>query len=333
MTVFFGMDLFFMLSGFLIGSILLRSFDVDGTQRVGRFYLRRVFRTFPPYYVILTLLALTTHLTAAQWHNLPYEYLYATTLIPLTRKESVMFWGWSLALEEQFYLTVPVFMFVLNRLKSDRSRIVVLVCVWAMALVARLAICARHPEWDDFAIHDHIYFRTPTRFDPLVAGILLTFVMARYRDAIRAWLEHPFHRALIALPTLGCLWVLLTPWLFGMSNMRWVHMFAWGSITSVMYFGLLTLLLCTPGPVQNLLSKPIFRRIATLGYGVYLVHIPLCDHVIVPLARALDERHVSLFLVWTLSMVLLCALSLAAAYVMHLLIEKPSLWVRDRVAG
>src|ERR1700722_14581028 len=93
LTVFFGMDLFFMLSGFLIGSILLRSLEVDGRQRVGRFYMRRVFRTFPSYYIVLTLLVLVTHLTKMQKHNLIYEYTYGTTLISLARPDCVMFWG------------------------------------------------------------------------------------------------------------------------------------------------------------------------------------------------------------------------------------------------
>ena len=43
-----------MLSGFLIGSILLRSLQVDGTQNLRRFYLRRIFRTFPSYWVVIT---------------------------------------------------------------------------------------------------------------------------------------------------------------------------------------------------------------------------------------------------------------------------------------
>ena len=52
LTVFFGMDLFFILSGFLIGSILLRSLETKGTQNLRRFYLRRISRTFPSYYVV-----------------------------------------------------------------------------------------------------------------------------------------------------------------------------------------------------------------------------------------------------------------------------------------
>jgi peptidoglycan/LPS O-acetylase OafA/YrhL len=70
MTIFFGMDLFFFLSGFLIGAILLRSIELEKKQNVRRFYLRRVFRTFPSYYVVLTFLALAFSLTATQHKNL-----------------------------------------------------------------------------------------------------------------------------------------------------------------------------------------------------------------------------------------------------------------------
>ena len=53
-----------------------------------------------------------------QLKHLPLEYVYATNFLPLGRKDSLMFWGWSLALEEQFYLTVPLLFFVLGRLKT-----------------------------------------------------------------------------------------------------------------------------------------------------------------------------------------------------------------------
>ena len=60
LAIFFGMDLFFLLSGFLIGSILLRSIATTGAQHIKRFYLRRIFRTFPSYYLVLTVLVLAS---------------------------------------------------------------------------------------------------------------------------------------------------------------------------------------------------------------------------------------------------------------------------------
>ena len=121
--------------------------------------------------------------------------------------------------------------------------------------------------------------------------------------------------------------------MFGQRYVQMVHVFAWGTITSVMYFGWVLLLLHGDGWIHRALSIPIFRRVATLGYGVYLVHIPLCDHLIVPIARDLQRRQVSMMLVWPASVFVLMVSSLAIAYVMHVLIEKPSLWFRQRIAG
>ena len=74
-----------------------------------------------------------------------------------------------------------------------------------------------------------------------------------------------------------------------------------GTVTSVMYFPALLLLLHGNGWVIDRLSAPS-RRVATLGYGVYLVHIPLIDHVLVPVAQHLQARHVSMLLVWPASL-------------------------------
>jgi peptidoglycan/LPS O-acetylase OafA/YrhL len=329
LTVFFGMDLFFMLSGFLIGSILLRSLEVSGTQQLRRFYLRRIFRTFPSYYLVLTVLVLAFPLTATQLANVKWEYVYGTNFRDLNRDHIVMFWGWSLALEEQFYLTVPVLFWVLHRLKSDRARVGLLVGLWVSALVVRLGIYLEGRPWDDLSLYGAIYFRTYTRFDTLIAGILLAFVHQRWREPLTAWLRDPAHRALVAIPSLACTWLLLEPWTF----VQLVHVFAWGSITTVMYFGYLVLLLHGDGALARALSHPLFQRIATLGYGVYLVHIPLCDHLVVPAAHWLDARHVSMWVIWPGAVLVLSGLSLAVAYLLHVFVEKPSLRLREWLAA
>ena len=333
LAVFFGMDMFFMLSGFLIGSILLRSLEVSGTQNIRRFYIRRIFRTFPSYYVVLTVLAIAMTLTAAQRHHLVYEYLYLTNFLPLGRPEVIMFWGWSLALEEQFYLTVPLLFFVLHRLRSDRARITLLGILWAAGLGVRLYLYFRYAPWNDFKLYSALYFRTYTRFDTLIAGIMLAFVHAKWKEPIGRWLQTPFHRALIAIPSLACLWLLLRPWLFGFQYVQVVHVFAWGTVTTLMYFGALLLLLHGDGWIQRRLSAPVFRKIATLGYGVYLVHIPLCDRIIVPVARHFDKQHVTMWILWPASVTALMLASLALAYLMHIFIEKPSLRLREWLAA
>jgi peptidoglycan/LPS O-acetylase OafA/YrhL len=126
----------------------------------------------------------------------------------------------------------------------------------------------------------------------------------------------------------------MQPWMFGEKNLLLVRVFSWGTVTSVMYFGWVLLLLNGgAGWVQRALGASFWRRIATLGYGVYLVHIPLCDNLVAPLARSLVKgRAWPMAVVWPLSVIMLFGASLAVSYVCHALVEKPSLWVRDRVA-
>jgi peptidoglycan/LPS O-acetylase OafA/YrhL len=332
LTVFFGMDLFFVLSGFLIGSILLRSSQL-GAQVLRRFYLRRVFRTFPSYYLVLTFLAVAFPLTAHQRHHLPIEYVYGTNFLPLERGQTVMFWGWSLGLEEQFYLVVPLLFILLRKLRDDRARIAVLSAMVLSALVVRLVIFLRYRPWKDAVLYGALYFRTHTRFDPLVAGILLAVVHKAYGKEIAKWLQTPFHQALLALPALGCLWFLLFPGMFGVESIQFVHVFAWGTVTSLMYLAAVPLALYGDGVVCRWLSSPVFRRMATVGYGVYLVHIPIIDHIMVPAAKAAQDHHWSMMVVWPMAVTATMMLSLAVAYALHVLVEKPSLRLRDRVAA
>jgi peptidoglycan/LPS O-acetylase OafA/YrhL len=333
LRIFFGMDLFFILSGFLIGSILLRSLEVSGTQNIRRFYLRRVFRTFPSYYVVLTVLALAFPLTADQRKNLPWEYLYATNFFPMHRLAVVMDWGWSLALEEQFYLTVPLLFAVLYKLKSDRVRIGVLAALWASGLFVRLGIYLHGHLTTERQLLDALYFQTYTRYDTLVLGILLAFVHKRHAPAIRVWLRQPANRARLAIPSLALLWVVLRPDLLGPEHAAIMQVFAWGTLTSLMYLPALVLLLHDDGWVQRFLGWSGFRRLATIGYGVYLVHIPLIQNVVMPLVRPLAARNVPMVVVWILALTVAMGVSWVVGYILHVLVEKPSLWIRERLAA
>jgi len=329
-AVFFGMDLFFVLSGFLIGSILLRSVAKSGFANIRRFYLRRAFRTFPSYYVALTYLTLTTALTATQRQNLPFEYAYLTNYRPGHRSDFVMSWGWSLAVEEHFYFAIPLLFFLLHKLRTDRGRLMTFGVLWASAFIFRLALCLRHPErmWE-------AYVATHTRLDTLVAGVFLAYVHQRWGDSLTVWLRGALARATLAVPSLGCLWVLLHPDAFGGNVNPPVGVFFWGTLTSIMYVGFVLLLLHGgDGWMRRMLSAPWFRQVATLGYGVYLVHIPVCKAIITPVAVALaGRRGWPPELVWVMAVAGLVLGSLVVAYVLHVVVEKPSLRLRDRLAG
>jgi peptidoglycan/LPS O-acetylase OafA/YrhL len=175
-----------------------------------------------------------------------------------------------------------------------------------------------------------IYVRTHTRFDVLVAGVLLAYVQRDHGPLLREVLAHPSRKiALAAVPVLSCA-ALLGP-LARRHDVLTV--FAWGTVTSVMYFALVLLLLNTESPVTRLFSSRWFLRFATLGYGVYLVHPPLMAGVVAPTARIMLRRwHLPMGAVWTSSLVLLFVMATAVAYGLHLVVEKPALWLRDLVA-
>ncbi|KAK4045107.1 hypothetical protein OUZ56_032515 [Daphnia magna] len=317
MTIFFGMDLFFLLSGFLIGSILLHSLKTTGNLDLRRFYLRRIFRTFPAYWVVLAYLVLVTGMTLTQRENLPYEILYATNFLPLDRGGVIMFWGWSLALEEQFYLTVPALFYLLQRMKSERLRF--------STLGPPLARAARHPYLE-------IHARAPLDRHRPLRGSLLSNRHALRRDR-RGDLPRLSRTAvrqtdrtmapdppapLDARPPGGRLSMDPSP----------ARRFRCGEYS-------MGACVCLGDAHKHyrFLGARGFHTIATLGYGIYLVHIPLLYRVCVPLIKALKARGYSMWVGWPLAFVVDVAGSLAIGYVLHILVEKPSLWLRQKVAG
>lgn len=170
-----GVDLFFILSGYLITNILLRdSARMNFRRLLGNFYLRRAQRILPAYIVCLTLIALFTQ---QNWHrlwpfyafflqNLPYafDWIGFSALIPL----------WSLAVEQHFYLFWPFLVYFLPR----RALAPMMVGVLLGLPVLRVACTPlfAHPE--------PIYVLTPFRIDAMAAGSLVALMVPRWRVAV-----------------------------------------------------------------------------------------------------------------------------------------------------
>jgi peptidoglycan/LPS O-acetylase OafA/YrhL len=328
--IWFGMDLFFFLSGFLIGSILLAAPEETRGRSIARFYARRSFRIIPLYYVVLTLLALTTRLDPLQRAQLPREYLYLTNYSDIGHV--VMFWGWSLCVEEHFYLAVPLLMALLRFLPSHRARIVALVLAWLSgALVRGLVVQSLHVSADSVLAFQALYIPTHARFDILLAGVLLAYLMHTEGDRLRALFARPRVRLGSALMSLLLFGALLFPPSFVSPIAWWV--LALGTVTGLAYFNLILFLVTGESLLARMLGARVFLRFATLGYGVYLVHVPLVIvsgvGAYVGFTRRLGlGAGVSL----TLATLFVFALCLVEAYVLHLLVEKPALRLRDLVA-
>ncbi len=158
-----GVDLFFILSGFLITSILIRESQNAPRAYFGSFYWRRFRRIIPPYFLFLIIAQLCFKF---DWTRLWYWYVFFGANIA----ESFGFGGggvltpmWSLAVEEQFYLFWPL---VVYFVRPRRLQFV----LWSLVIAAPLA---RFIGTGLFKTHFPIYFLTPFRMDLLAAGALV----------------------------------------------------------------------------------------------------------------------------------------------------------------
>jgi peptidoglycan/LPS O-acetylase OafA/YrhL len=170
-----GVDLFFILSGFLITDILIRSRDRNILAYFGSFYGRRIRRILPPYFLLL---AITCVLFGFWWLKSWYYYLGFMNLMTITHVKfpdslTVL---WSLAVEEQFYVVWPFVVFFLSERWIARLAIFVVI----LAPVLRW-VCT---PW--FSGYPSIYSETPFRMDLLAVGALVSIVWRNRRSLIES---------------------------------------------------------------------------------------------------------------------------------------------------
>jgi peptidoglycan/LPS O-acetylase OafA/YrhL len=260
-----GVDLFFVLSGFLITGILA---DTKGTPRRFRtFYARRALRILPLYYGFLLLLFAVPALLGARAYvtpldqQLPY-WLYLQNIWWL--KSGALDFSahlWTLAIEEQFYLVWPLVIFGLSRLTALR---VCAACI-AGALAFRV--------WSIFAMDDLriVYFLTPGRIDGLAVGGAIALIVrgpggwTALRRAAPAVMAAAF-AVLAAAP--------LHPAGF---NPGGVYMGSVGYTALAFFFGALLVLALDEGrsPLPRLLSARVLRFFGRYSYGLYVIHVPV----------------------------------------------------------
>ncbi|PTB22595.1 acyltransferase [Trinickia symbiotica] len=258
-SLWMGVDLFFVLSGFLITGILLER-KKRKQSYFGYFYARRARRILPPYVMLLVLSSL---LFGVGWLTHWWWYAFFATNIGYAFGESgnpgfgVL---WSLAIEEQFYLVWPVIVWFV----SERKLAVV---AGAGIVIAPVLRAAATPFFDSFW---PIYFLTPFRMDLLCAGALLAILLRRRPDL-------PERLSIVAWATLvGTLAVLA--WLHqNFATIRDANEPFWNAalytLTLLMSTAVVMLALRKQGVVARVLSNPVLVYIGTISYTIYLAHV------------------------------------------------------------
>lgn len=324
-----GVDVFFVISGFLITSLLAQEVARTGTLSLRRFWMRRVLRIMPAYYVFL--LGMAVLLGAAALPSLAVAGIY------LTDYDSALGWGhlgryrplmghtWSLAIEEQFYLLWPATLYIIvtagaKKLLYDRVLItitaaIVLVVLWRGYLVTV------------GASDDRLYLAFDTRFDAILTGCLAAIFWAApgWQDRIRSGLASPWTPSIL----LGGL--LLSAGHLGFPHARglsfWVV--ALPLQNALVALLVLSLLVHPSSRIRTFLSQPVLTWIGRLSYSLYLWHVVVFYGVErkAPVSQWLGVSGYS-------AEVILEALKLgtvlAVACVSYYLIERPFLRIKKR---
>jgi peptidoglycan/LPS O-acetylase OafA/YrhL len=173
----FGLTLFFFLSGYLITTLLRMEYEKTGTVSIRQFYLRRVLRIFPPFYLVLSLSALLTWagflIVSLDPKALLAQCLHLTNYFIISHG----WWGrippgtavyWSLAVEEHFYLAFPLLFLFLRRRMTPRKIAAVLLGLCAAFLAWRFVLV--------FALDaskERTYVASDTRMDAILFGCIL----------------------------------------------------------------------------------------------------------------------------------------------------------------
>src|SRR6185312_7951846 len=179
-----GVDLFFVLSGYLIGQQLLAPLSRGEPLRFGAFYLRRAFRILPAFLAVLAVYVLFP-----AWRETPglqpaWQFLTFTLNLLIDYRHNQAFsHAWSLCVEEHFYLLFPLLAWWLAR-RASRTLVIGAVALVVLAGLGLRAYAVLHgKDW-----LESIYYPTWTRLDGLLAGVLLATIQA-YRP--RWWAAHP----------------------------------------------------------------------------------------------------------------------------------------------
>jgi peptidoglycan/LPS O-acetylase OafA/YrhL len=271
-----GVDLFFVLSGFLIGGILL---DARESPRYFKtFYIRRAYRIFPLYFVLTSLFL---------FRHLPFRLLpgslgdVSPLAIPWAAYATLTqnFWmvhlgwygamamavTWSLAVEEQFYLTIPL---LVRKIHPSRL-IYVLLGVVALAPGLRMLLRFTLPH-GDFAC----YVLMPCRADALCLGVLAAMAVRTPRGWSLLLTKRPLLYGITAVLFGGL--VFMTHVGYGQFSLPMTTLgYSW---LALFYTCCLLIAVSVPaGPVPKMLRNRWLARLGTLAYCSYLVHMPAIE--------------------------------------------------------
>jgi len=263
-----GVDLFFVLSGFLIGSQVFKSINKRKELNIGEFYISRAFRILPAYFAVLAIYLLAPITQEGRGLQPLWQFFsFSVNLFIDSRNSNTFSHVWSLCVEEHFYLFFPLI--VLLIMKRSGTALVIFLSL----LIVTFGMYLRGDIWlnqmGSFSFYtdyvEKIYYPSYTRLDGLLAGVLLATIKVFRPHFWQIILTHS-NKAFV----LGALGLALSIWLF---KDRFALM------ASIIGFPILSIslafIVASASSTSSILGKvkvPGAYLIATLAFSYYLTH-------------------------------------------------------------
>jgi peptidoglycan/LPS O-acetylase OafA/YrhL len=322
-----GVDLFFVLSGYLIGSQLFGELIKEDAISISNFYSRRFFRILPAYLVVLIFYFSVPVFSERDGISPLWKFLTFTMNFGLDYQNAGSFsHAWSLCIEEQFYLLFPLVIILLSKIKLKHKTALVLSVLFIFGFAARIYSWQTHvaPVYTDKenmssignAYSMYVYYPTYNRLDGLLTGIFIAVVFC-FKPGLKEKIQAKGNVLfLIGIAVLTTTYFLCAEQ-FSFSTAVFSY-----PLVSVGY-GLLVLAALSPGCFLNRFNLKIFSVLATLSYSVYLTHKQLNRIT----QELLQPYHLNENI-----LILTCfAVSLFGGLILYMVIEKPFLYLRDKL--
>ncbi|MGW4483125.1 acyltransferase family protein [Amycolatopsis sp. NPDC004368] len=315
-----GVYIFFVLSGFLITTLLLREQDRTGRISLSGFYVRRVFRILPPYLVILggiiAFVLLRGEFLARDFpHALKYYLTFLNEFFPGSHgngTDNFFSGSWTLGIEEKFYLVWP-FLLVAIGIGAARRKLALVLA--AMAVLVALVPLTTGGWLLDFS--PSAIYRSSIHYAILLGGCLLA-ILLHYRRSFAVL--RPFTHPLAAIPIVVGFLALhadLDP-LWRETRQNLLVLLGYAVLTM-----LLLIVLLSPGPARWLLSTAPMRFVGERSYSLYLLQGPV-HFVVIQAVPPLEHNRL-------LTAVTVFLVDLAIADLIHRWVEQPMITTGKRL--
>lgn len=313
----YGVEIFFVLSGFLIGGILFRDV-LPRNEKNGLkiFYIRRWLRTLPLYYLLLIIFVVIDNLVYKKGDLHLLHFIFLQNFSPA----SLHFFSvsWSLAIEEWFYLLLPIaFLLLYRKTQSAKSQLVFL-CLSILGIVCMRVLFISYVH----TTYDTVRKIIPLRFDSLLIGVLLAWIKINMHTIYKE-LQKPSRVAVISIILAVSLY---THFIFyihhQLDSSHFIREFSL-PFMSVLFAALLPFL--EAGSVVNIslhsitFFRSFFTNVSLLSYSLYLTHLEVFD-----MMRLVFRNKIPSLLILPIA---LC-ITFFVSYLLYTYFEKPIMDMR-----